>query len=145
MKQKFLMFLSGFTLLFSYQVHADKYLGEFCWQVFNEFRDPYWSYKFNVYEKEGANFALYGSVDYDINGISAAFGNAVITNDSIKVTITSGDHEEGTEIWSEFFLARLNKDTLSGTWNTLSMEIKEGENAVGLKHNRGTIDLIACR
>lgn len=145
MKRLFLLSLAGlFMFLTATKTFAEKFHGEFCWQVFNEFGDPYWRYKFGVYEKEGGHFVLYGSVDYGDNGISASHGNAIFVGDNIKLTIVSTDYEEGVEVWSETFAAKLNNATLSGSWNVLSLEIGEGENLVRPVHHRGTINLIAC-
>lgn len=145
MKKLFFMYLVSFCFLISNsQAFAEKYLGKFCWQVFDEEKMPYWSFKFGVYEKEGNNFMLVGSVDYDANGVSAAHGNAISTNDGYKMTITAGDNEEGSEVWSKTFLAKLDKSTFNGTWDALFIEKVAGDSTVFLTHHSGSMDLVAC-
>jgi hypothetical protein len=146
MKLILLMFLSGSTsLMFGSQALAEKYLGEFCWQVFNEEGKAYWSYQFGVYKKDGGHFVLIGTQDYQANGVSASHGNAVFVGDSIKLTLVSSDHEEGNQIWSETFAAKLDKTTLSGTWNSLGLEIVEGTSEVRAVHFTGTVNLVNCQ
>ncbi|MDP1558048.1 MAG: hypothetical protein Q8K59_05915 [Nitrosomonas sp.] len=146
MKQLFLLLIAGSVLLLAAtKSFAEEYHGEFCWQVFSESGEAYWRYKLGIYEKEGGHLALYGSIDYGPNGISAAHGNAVHIGDSIKLTINSADYEEGTEVWAETFAAKLNKSTLNGTWNALTLEIFEEENEVSSVYQRGAINLISCQ
>ncbi|SER65517.1 hypothetical protein SAMN05421690_10493 [Nitrosomonas sp. Nm51] len=123
---------------------AETFRGEFCWQVFNQNNEPYWKYKFGVYEKEGGYFALFGSVDYE-NTLSAAHGNAILIGDSIKLTIVSSDREEGIEFWTETLAAKLSASTLSGTWNAIELVKRDGENDVFGSHQQGTINLVACQ
>ena len=142
------MLLFG-LLLISFTPHAlaDKYHGEFCWQVFSDSNETLWKYKFGIYEKEGGHFTLYGSIDYGPNGLSASHGNAIFIGDTIKLTIVSTDHEEGDHVWSETFAAKLDKSTLNGTWNALSLENNDkdsGEDVFGYR-DRGTINSIACQ
>ncbi len=145
MKKLFLLLLVSFVLsLVTSNSFAEKYHGEFCWQVFDEEENPYWSYKFGIYEKEGGHFVLFGAQDYDANGNSAAHGNAIFTDDAIKMTITSTDNEEGKEVWSETFAAKLDKSTLNGTWDSLANSKKVGADVVQAAHHHGTINLIAC-
>ena len=132
-------------LLVSPHTFADKYLGEFCWQVFNQSGNPYWKYKFGIYEKEGGHFALYGSVDYGENGLSASHGNAILTGGNIKLTIVSTDHEEGVEVWAETFAAKLNASNFDGTWHALTLESDENSSDITGIHQRGSIKLIACQ
>lgn len=132
-------------LLISPPAFAEKYHGEFCWQVFNQSGEPYWKYRFGIYEKEGGHFALYGSIDYGDNGVSASHGNAVLAGGNIKLTIVSADHEEGDEVWAETFAAKLNSSTLSGTWNALTLEKFDNENDVFGVHQLGSIKLITCQ
>ncbi|SET01627.1 hypothetical protein SAMN05216326_10961 [Nitrosomonas marina] len=122
---------------------AETFRGEFCWQVFSQNGEPYWKYKFGVYEKEGGHFALFGSVDYE-NTLSAAHGNAILLGDSVKLTIVSADREEGIEFWTETFAAKLNPSTLSGTWNVIEFVKRDGENDVFGIYQQGTIDLVSC-
>lgn len=125
-------------------VLADKFLGHFCWQVFNSEGQPYWVYQFGVYEKEGGHLVLYGSVDYGANGISASHGNAVIVGGNIKMTLVSSDYEDGDGIvWSETFTAILNGSTLNGEWNALGLETSDGLN-VDTVFQKGSISLTAC-
>ena len=123
---------------------AETFRGEFCWQVFNQGGEPYWRYKFGVYQKEGGYFALFGSVDYE-NTLSAAHGNAVVVGDSVKLTIVSSDREEGLEFWTETFAAQLNPSTLNGTWNAIELVKRDGENDVFGIHQQRTINLVACQ
>jgi len=146
MYRLFSIFLSG-TLLFlvSSHLYADKYYGEFCWQVFSDSREPLWKYKLGIYEKEGGHFTFYGSIDYGSNGLSASHGNAIILGDTVKMTIVSTDYEESEkQVWSETVAVKLNKTTLSGRWNALSLENNDGEDEVFGFRDRGTIDLIPC-
>lgn len=123
---------------------ADKYLGEFCWQVFNSTGQPYWIYKFGVYEKEGRHLALYGKISYGANGPSASHGNAIVIGSNIKMTIVSSDYEEAEgEVWSETFTAILNATTLSGEWNALSLETSDGINVI-TKFQMGSMSPTAC-
>jgi len=123
---------------------ADKYLGNFCWQVFNSVGQPYWVYKFGVYEKEGGHLSLYGSIGYGANGPSAAHGNAISIGGNIKMTIVSSDYEEAEgQVWSETFTATLNASTLSGEWNALSLETDDGINVI-TKFQMGSMSPIAC-
>ena len=145
MKQLSLLLIVGLVMfLTATKSFAEKYHGEFCWQVFNESGEPYWRYKLGIYEKEGGHIALYGSIDYGPNGISAAHGNAVHIGDSIKMTINSADYEEGMEVFAETFAAKLNSSTLNGTWNALTLEIFKNENFPSSVHQSGTISLISC-
>jgi len=146
MKQKLLLLALSFVLFsVTSNSFADKYHGEFCWQVFSESGDPYWRYQLGIYEKEGGHLALYGAVDYGTNGNSASHGNAIFVGNNIKVTLVSADREEGIQVWAETFAATLNSSTLSGTWNALTLEINDGEDTSGSVHQRGTINLIACQ
>ena len=80
------MLLFGLLLiLFTPHALADKYHGEFCWQVFSDSNETLWKYKFGIYEKEGGHFTLYGSIDYGPNGLSASHGNAIFIGDTIKL------------------------------------------------------------
>lgn len=142
-----LLLLSSLLLfLISSHVFAEKYHGEFCWQVFNQSGEPYWKYKFGVYEKEGGHFALFGSVDYE-NTLSASHGNAILAGEFIKLTIVSTDHEEGNELWAETFAAKLIPATLDGTWNALELVQRDNdnENDVSALRQRGSIKLITCQ
>ena len=146
MKQKLLLLALSFVLFsVTSNSFADKYHGEFCWQVFSESGDPLWRYQLGIYEKEGGHLALYGAVDYGTNGNSASHGNAIFVGNNIKVTLVSADREEGIQVWAETFAATLNSSTLSGTWNALTLEINDGEDTSGSVHQRGTINLIACQ
>ena len=146
MKQKYLMLVLSFVLFsVTSNSFADKYHGEFCWQVFSQSGDPYWRYQLGIYEKEGGHLALYGAVDYGTNGNSASHGNAIFVGNNIKVTLVSADREEGIQVWAETFAATLNSSTLSGTWNALTLEINDGEDTSGSVHQRGTINQIACQ
>lgn len=139
------MLLSGLFLMLSpLDSFAEKYHGEFCWQVFSQSGEPYWKYRFGIYEKEGGHFALFGSIDYGDNGISASHGNAIFVGDNIKLTIVSADHEEGVEVWAETFAAKLNKSTLNGTWNALTLEKHENERDVFGVYQRGSINFVDC-
>ena len=123
---------------------AEKYHGEFCWQVFSSAGEPWWIYKFGVYEKEGGHLTLFGSVDYGANGISAAHGNAIFVGNNIKMTIVSSDYEDGDgEVWSETFTSVLSASTLSGEWNALSLESTDNVNAIPVVQ-KGTISLKTC-
>lgn len=146
MKKEFLLLITS-LILFSVSSNsfADKYHGEFCWQVFSESGDPYWRYKLGIYEKEGGHLALFGSVDYGTNGDSASHGNAIYIGDSIKLTLVSADREEGIQVWAETFSAKLDQSTLNGTWNALTLEINDGDDTSGSVHQRGTINQIACQ
>ncbi|SFK68454.1 hypothetical protein SAMN05216302_101245 [Nitrosomonas aestuarii] len=145
MSKRFLVLLTSFFLavISPYSI-AERYLGEFCWQVFNESNEPWWKYKFGVYEKEGGHFVLFGSVDYE-NTLSASHGNAILAGDSVKLTIISTDHEEGIEVWAETFAAKLNPSTLSGTWNALELVQRDNEEEVFGVRQRGSINLITCQ
>jgi len=132
-----------FLMVVSSHSIAERFLGEFCWQVFNQDNEPYWKYKFGIYEKEGGYFALFGSVDYE-NTLSAAHGNAVLVGDSVKLTIVSSDREEGIEFWTDTFAAKLEPSTLSGTWNAIELVKRDGENEVFGVHQQGSISLITC-
>lgn len=145
MKKSFLLLLAGslFFLVATKSV-ADNFQGEFCWQVFNESNDPLWQYKFGVFEKEGGYIALYGTIDFGDNGISASHGNAVFAGDSIKLTITSGDYEENFLVWAETFMAKLDRTNFDGTWNALSLEIDAGTSDVKPTFQKGTIKNITC-
>lgn len=122
----------------------DKYLGQFCWQVFNSTGQPYWIYKFGVYEKEGGHLSLFGSISYGANGPSASHGNAIAIGNNIKMTIVSSDYEEAEgQVWSETFTATLNAATLSGEWNALSLESHDGINVL-TKFQMGSMSPIAC-
>ena len=141
-----LLFLVSLSLLLiSSYTFAEKYHGEFCWQVFNQSGEPQWKYKFGIYEKEGGHLALFGSIDYGDNGVSASHGNAILAGGNIKLTIVSTDHEEGVEVWAETFAAKLNPSTLSGTWNALTLEKADNENEVFGVHQRGSINFIPCQ
>ncbi|CAE6497507.1 conserved exported hypothetical protein [Nitrosomonas nitrosa] len=143
-KQLILLLLTG-MLAIAANAMADKFHGNFCWQVFNSEGQPYWIYQFGVYEKEGGHLVLYGSVDYGANGISASHGNAVIVGSNIKMTIVSSDYEDSDgEVWSETFTALLNRSTLSGEWNALSLETQDGRN-VRTVFQKGSISLITCQ
>ena len=145
MKQLFLLLIAG-LIMFSTATKSfsEEFKGEFCWQVFSESGEQFWRYKLGVYEKAGGHIALFGSIDYGPNGISAAHGNAVRVGDSIKMTINSADNEEGMEVFAETFAAKLNNATLNGTWNALTLELFEGQNQTTAIHQRGTINLVAC-
>lgn len=146
MKKLFLLLIVGsLPFLATTKSFADEYHGEFCWQVFSDSGEPFWRYKLGIYEKQGGHIALYGSIDYGANGISAAHGNAIFVGDSIKLTINSADYEEGIEVWAETFAAKLNGSTLSGTWNALTLEIFDDENVPSSVHQLGSINLIACQ
>ena len=145
MKKKLILLLLIGMFIFSTNVFADKFHGNFCWQVFNSEGQPYWIYQFGVYEKEGGHLVLYGSVDYGANGISASHGNAIIVGGNIKMTIVSSDYEEDeSEVWSETFTAILNPLTLSGEWNALSLETQDGRN-VRTVFQKGSISQILCQ
>jgi len=145
MKKLFLFLLTGSLLLLVVsKSFADTYHGERCWQVSGESGDPLWLYKFGVYEKEGGHLALYGTIDFGDNGISASHGTAVFSGDSIKLTITSADHEENFLVWAETFIAKLDRTNFSGTWNALSLEIDEGTSEVKATHQKGTINTMTC-
>ena len=147
MKKKIILSLLVSVFLFttaSKALAADKYLGNFCWQVFNSAGQPYWIYKFGVYEKEGGHLSLFGSIGYGANGPSAAHGNAISIGGNIKMTIVSSDYEEAEgQVWSETFTATLNASTLSGQWNALSLESDDGINAI-TKFQMGSMSPIAC-
>ena len=147
MKKHICLSLLAGLLLFataSKALAADKYLGEFCWQVFNSAGQPYWIYKFGVYEKEGGHLSLFGSIGYGANGPSAAHGNAISVGGNIKMTIVSSDYEEAEgQVWSETFTATLNASTLSGEWNALSLETDDGINVI-TKFQMGSMSPIAC-
>lgn len=125
---------------------AEKYLGNFCWQVVNENNQPFWKYNFGVYEKVGGHIALYGTIEYppNTNDISASHGNAIIVGNNIKVTIVSSDYEIAAgEVWSETFNAILNATTLSGEWNALSLETNDGI-TVRTVYQKGSMSPIPC-
>lgn len=147
MKKQLYSLLIASILLFttaSKALAADKYLGEFCWQVFNSTGQPYWIYKFGVYEKEGGHLALFGAISYGANGPSASHGNAIVIGNNIKMTIVSSDYEEAEgEVWSETFTAILSASTLSGEWNALSLESDDGIN-VRTRFQMGSMSPIAC-
>ncbi len=119
------------------------YLGDFCWQVFDEAGAPDWVYTFGVYQKEGNHFALYGTDTDEDPGFAVAHGNAEIVGSVVKMTIVgSGVDSFDSSAWSETFSATLDLN-LSGTWRSLSME----SNSVGgvvLEHSQGTIGLTTC-
>lgn len=145
MKQLFLLIIAGLVLLLATtKSFADEYHGEYCWQVFSDSGEPYWRYNLGIYEKQGGHFALYGSIDYGPNGISAAHGSAVVVGNRIKLTINSADYEEGIEVWAETFAAKLNSSTLDGTWEALTLEIFDDENEVSPVHQHGSIVLTTC-
>ncbi len=145
MNKQYLSLITGALLiLFSTLSTADQYYGERCWQVFNESGEPYWKYKLGIYEKEGGHFTLFGSVDYG-NTLSASHGNAILAGGSVKLTLNSGDYEEGNEVWAETFAAKLDPSSLNGTWDALTLEKRDNENDVFGVHQRGTINLIACQ
>lgn len=145
MKKQLILLLLTVTLAIATNAMADKFHGNFCWQVFNSEGQPYWIYQFGVYEKEGGHIVLYGSIDYGANGISASHGNAIIVGDNIKMTIVSSDYEESEgEVWSETFTAILNRSTLNGEWNALSLETNDGAN-VRMVFQKGSISRTACQ
>lgn len=147
MKKRIALSLTICLLMFTTatKVLADEFLGNFCWQVFNSNGQPYWVYQFGVYQKEGGHIVLYGSVDYGTNGVSASHGNAIIVGSNIKMTIVSSDYEDGDgEVWSETFTAILNRSTLDGEWNALSLETNDGAN-VRTVFQKGSISRIACQ
>ncbi len=145
MKQLSLLLIVGSVMfLTATKSFADEYHGEFCWQVFSESGEPFWRYQLGIYEKQGGHIALYGSIDYGPNGISAAHGNAVFVGDVIKFTLNSADYEEGMEVFAETFAAKLNSSTLNGTWDALTLEIFDNENFPSSVHQSGTITRIAC-
>jgi len=142
-----LSFLLTGILLFlgSASLYAEKYHGEFCWQVYTDSNEPLWKYKFGVYEKEGGHLTLFGSIDYGANGLSASHGNVITLGDTIKMTLVSTDYEESDkQIWNETVAVKLDSTTLSGTWNALSLEHNDGEDEVLGYRDQGTINLIAC-
>jgi hypothetical protein len=147
MKKQLCLLLLASLLLFataSKVLAAEKYHGEFCWQVFSNVGEPWWLYKFGVYEKEGGHLTLFGSVDYGANGISAAHGNAIIVGNNVKLTIVSSDYEDGDgEVWSETFTAVLSTSTFNGEWNALSLQSTDNVNVIPVVQ-KGTIDLIDC-
>ena len=146
MKHKFLLLILNFVLFsVTSNSFAEKYHGEFCWQVFSESGDPLWRYQLGIYEKEGGHFALFGAVDYGTNGNSASHGNAIFVGNNIKLTLVSADREEGVEVWAETFAAKLDPSTLHGTWNALTLEFVDGEDFTDHIHQRGTINQIACQ
>jgi len=145
-KQLCLLLLAGLLLFAtaSKALAAEKYHGEFCWQVFSSEGEPWWLYKFGVYEKEGGHLTLFGSVDYGANGISAAHGNAIFVGNNIKMTIVSSDYEDGDgEVWSETFTAVLSASTFNGEWNALSLQSTDNVNAIPVVQE-GTISLTTC-
>jgi hypothetical protein len=145
MKQLLLLLIISLAMFFTTtKSFAEEFKGEFCWQVFSESGDPFWRYKLGVYEKAGGHIALFGSIDYGPNGISAAHGNAVRVGENIKMTLNSADNEEGMEVFAETFAAKLNNSTLNGTWNALTLELFEGQNQTTAIHQRGTINLVTC-
>lgn len=136
--------VSGFLFVTTSTAKAETYLGDFCWQVFNSIGQPYWIYKFGVYEKTGGHLSLYGAVSYGANGDSASHGNAVIIGNKVKMTIVSSDYEETEgEVWSETFTAILDASSLGGQWNALSLESDDGIN-VRPVFQKGSMSLIAC-
>jgi hypothetical protein len=123
---------------------AEKYHGEYCFQVFNIDGQPFWTYNFGVYEKVGGHLTLYGSIDYGANGISAVHGNAIIVGNKIKLTIVSADYEEQEEeVWGETLTASLDVSTLNGEWNALSLITEDSINAFPV-FQKGTINRISC-
>ena len=139
------LLLSGMFLVFcAPPLFADKYHGEFCWQVFGSSQENLWKYKFGIYEKEGGHYTLFGSIDYGPNGPSASHGNAIIIGSSIKMTIVSTDYEDGKQVWSETVAVKLDSATLNGTWDALSLESDDGKTDVLGFRSRGTINLVAC-
>ena len=148
MKKQIVLSLLIGAMLFttSIKAQAETYLGELCWQVFNSDGEPFWTYKFGVYEKTGGHLALFGSVDYpnNANDLSASHGNAIVVGNNIKVTIVSSDYEIAAgEVWSETFNAILNATTLSGEWNALSLETNDGI-TVQTVYQKGSMSPIAC-
>ncbi len=116
----------------------DVYLGDFCWQVFDDVGAPAWIYKFGVYANEGGHFVLYGTDSLT----DAAHGNAEIVGSEVKMTIVSSGRE-GSGGFSEIFNASLDISTLSGTWRSVGDDY-DGSNNRFEFIERGTMTRITC-
>ena len=70
---------------------AEKYLGEFCWQMDETPPDVDGSviFKFGIYEKDGGHYALYGTDDTG----TAVHGNAEEVGGNIVMAIVSPGYD----------------------------------------------------
>jgi len=143
MKKHILLSLLFSFILFSIasKSYAETYHGDFCWQVLRN-EAPAWIYKLGVYQKEGGHYALYGSEDNGVEGITAAHGNATVVDSNIKLTMVGSGHTEQFGTWNETFSAVLNISTLNGTWHSLGIIDNTGTPI--LYHTNGNINLITC-
>ncbi len=115
------------------------YLGEFCWQTFDDVGAPATFYKFGVYANEGGHFVLYGTDSLT----DAAHGNAEIVGSEVKLTIVISGRDGSGGGFSEIFNASLDISTLSGTWRSVGDEY-DGSNNRDEFIERGTITRITC-
>lgn len=122
---------------------AESYLGDFCWQMSSN-EIPVWIYKFGVYEKEGVNYALYGTGDDGQGGIGAAHGNAKTVGSNILMTIVGSGLDEVGGAWNETFTAVLSTSTLSGTWHNMGATHDNIGSAPVPYHTNGIVDPVAC-
>ncbi|SFP98118.1 hypothetical protein SAMN05216419_104124 [Nitrosomonas cryotolerans] len=129
-------------LTISFKSHAETYHGDFCWQIL-ENEVPAWSYKLGVYEKEGGQYALYGTEDNGLGDITAAHGNAAVVGDNIKLIITGSGYTQEAGTWSETLNAMLSTSTLSGNWHVVGV-LFDTSNTPQQYHSNGSIEPIAC-
>lgn len=122
----------------------DVYLGEFCWQVFDEAGAPDWVYKFGVYQKEGGHLVFYGTSRDSFTEV--AHGNAEIVGAEVKMVIVGsgvGSSSDPNYVWSDTFVAVLDISTLNGTWHVLGLDHDDVE-GTNTDYINGTISLIIC-
>jgi len=122
---------------------GEVYLGEICWQVFDDVGSPEWIYKLGVYQKEGGHYALYGTSNDSFTEV--AYGNAEIVGSEVKMVIVGsgiGSSSDPNYIWSDTFVAVLDL-SLNGTWHVLGLE-HDAVEGTGSDYINGTISLIAC-
>ncbi len=119
---------------------AEKYLGEFCWQMDETPPDVDGPmiYKFGVYKKDGDHIVLYGTED----GETAAHGNAEVIGGNIVMTIVSPGYDiiDPSEHWTDFISAVLDPATLNGTFHAHAL----WSDTALPNHFTGTMTFINC-
>ena len=145
---KKLIYLSLLVGLFLFTTtsksQAEVYLGEFCWQVFDDVGAPDWIYKFGIYQKEGGHYVLYGTSSDSFTEV--AHGNAEIVGSKVKMVIVGsgvGSDSDPSYVWSDTFNAVLDISTLNGTWHVLGID-HDGVEGTTLDYINGTITSITC-
>ena len=133
---------------------AETYMGDFCWEVDMPVGDAVDAImKLSIYEKDGGQFALFGSVEAtEVLLVLPVLGNAVVSGDKILLNaltshVAQGEIEGETGAVAEVWMAELDSVTLSGAFHGLSINFFEGEDDVDSAHaghDPGTLTFITC-